>query len=508
MSFSYNTTHANKSDLIPYLKATEEATAVKKLIPSEFDGRVQWRNLIVDPLDQGTCQACWAFAAVSALSDRFNIQSTGQVHLILSPTRLILCAGVEDLLDPFLFSDDSKEQAGCSQGNTLLRTCQFLHIFGTFENSCLPSDRDLIVNWPTAQEIKAVKDKSIPGLIVDNNLYVYPALSQNKKETLSCRSVTGPYGDQCDNNIPTNTSKITAADHIKKNKEKNSRPTRHARHWRISAFYTLKGVTNIQYDIFRWGTVLTSMQVTDRFMNWISSPEWSENSVYIPSTTSAPSAQSHSICLVGWGRGIGGLYWIVKNSWKDRSYFRYGSLENAYIESNCIGLVPDFFVTWKRIRAQPIVIESDINLRNIADGKSATYMGKEINVNVLQTIDSSNGYSQAAIKEARRKTPFNYCEFGPWSKFVAGSLPKSRTGLWLQRLMNCFTKSQVQKDTATQSSTEKDSATTGPSSNKLALYVSIISLTVLMLLKIGLKGKKFWNTFARKGIFTSLIFLV
>ena len=501
MSFAYNTTNVSTDDLIPYLKATEETERVKSSMPSEFDGRIHWKNLIAEPLLQGSCQACWAFASVSALSDRFNIQSTGQVHLVLSPTRLILCQTSDNFLDPFLYSYNSTIQSGCSQGSTLLMACKFLHIFGTFENSCLPSDRDLIVNWPTPEEIKAVKDNSIPGLIIDDNLYVYPAVFQNKKEVLSCRSVTGPYGDQCDNNIPTDASTVTVTEHIKKNKEKKSRPTRHARHWRISAFYTLKGIENIQYDIFRWGTVLTSMQVTDRFMNWISSPEWSEDSVYVPSTTNFPNAQSHSVCLVGWGRGIGGIHWIVKNSWKDRTYFRYGSLKNGFIESHCIGLVPDFFVKWKRIRAEPVVIENDINLRKIADGKSATYLGKKVNVDFLQTIDSSTGYTQAAMKEANRKSPFNYCEFGPWSKFVAGTLPTSNFGLWIQRMMNCFTKSQVQKNT-------EEATAKAVDSNKLVLYISIITLTLLILLRIGLRGKKLWSTFTKKGIFTSLIFLI
>ena len=115
-----------------------------------------------------------------------------------------------------------------------------MRIFGTFENDCLPADRDLVVRWPTQSEINAKGG----GVIVKNseNLYVYPPLSKNRDEKISCRSVTGPRGDQCDNNADTDASKKAPL---------NTNDTRFARHWRLSMFYHVAGIKNIQYDIFR-----------------------------------------------------------------------------------------------------------------------------------------------------------------------------------------------------------------------------------------------------------------
>ena len=102
----------------------------------------------------------------SALGDRFNIQSMGKVHLTLSPTRLVLCASSvcdenkdgdfeSPFIDPLIYDCPNETIAGCSQGSTLLDACKFLFLFGTFENKCLPADRDIIVNWPNETEKRA-----------------------------------------------------------------------------------------------------------------------------------------------------------------------------------------------------------------------------------------------------------------------------------------------------------------------------------------------------------------
>ncbi|XP_037422116.1 cathepsin B-like protease 2 [Triticum dicoccoides] len=62
-------------------------------LPKEFDARTQWSSCstIGNILDQGHCGACWAFAAVEALQDRFCIHLNMSVSL--SVNDLLACCG-------------------------------------------------------------------------------------------------------------------------------------------------------------------------------------------------------------------------------------------------------------------------------------------------------------------------------------------------------------------------------------------------------------------------------
>jgi hypothetical protein len=147
---------------VKFLKDESEKERTRITTPQTFDGRVRWKHLLSDQLFQGECAACWAFAGAAALSDRFNIQSIGRLHLTLSPARIILCAAAscaEDntWTDPLLFDCDPGQVAGCNKGTTMVTAAVFLFLFGTFDNTCLPADKDLIVNFPTPSEIIATQ---------------------------------------------------------------------------------------------------------------------------------------------------------------------------------------------------------------------------------------------------------------------------------------------------------------------------------------------------------------
>lgn len=62
-------------------------------LPTEFDPRVQWPDCptISEILDQGGCGSCWAFGAVSAMSDRLCIHSEGKIKVNVSPENLLSC---------------------------------------------------------------------------------------------------------------------------------------------------------------------------------------------------------------------------------------------------------------------------------------------------------------------------------------------------------------------------------------------------------------------------------
>merc|ERR1712088_311314 len=79
-----------------YLPAKKPSVLGFEELPTEFDPRVQWPKCqsISMIWDQGGCGSCWAFGAVSAMSDRICIHSPNndeplQVHV--SPENLLSC---------------------------------------------------------------------------------------------------------------------------------------------------------------------------------------------------------------------------------------------------------------------------------------------------------------------------------------------------------------------------------------------------------------------------------
>ena len=97
-------------------------------VPKSFswlDIRPQW---IADPVDQGDCGACWAFAACQALSDRFRIWSRGKwmsdKNNNLSIQCLIECSNVffqNDVLEELqATSDKSFCNEKCGGGSAIL----------------------------------------------------------------------------------------------------------------------------------------------------------------------------------------------------------------------------------------------------------------------------------------------------------------------------------------------------------------------------------------------------
>ena len=57
---------------MPRAFTRDESSGTK--IPASFDAREHWPGCIGPVLDQGTCGACWAVSAVSAMSDRLCIE--------------------------------------------------------------------------------------------------------------------------------------------------------------------------------------------------------------------------------------------------------------------------------------------------------------------------------------------------------------------------------------------------------------------------------------------------
>lgn len=84
-------------------------------LPRHFDARVQWPGRISLPKDQGWCGASWAFSTAAVVSDRFDIMTHGNDHVLLSPQHLLSC--------------NSRNQRGC-QGGHLTRAWMFIRQYG------------------------------------------------------------------------------------------------------------------------------------------------------------------------------------------------------------------------------------------------------------------------------------------------------------------------------------------------------------------------------------------
>ena len=62
-------------------------------IPASFDARTQWPDCpsLKEIRDQGHCGSCWAFGAVTAMSDRICIHSKGKTQVHVSSENLLSC---------------------------------------------------------------------------------------------------------------------------------------------------------------------------------------------------------------------------------------------------------------------------------------------------------------------------------------------------------------------------------------------------------------------------------
>lgn len=81
-------------DQLPVMEHTIER---RSSLPDNFDPREKWPNCpsLNEIRDQGACGSCWAFGAVSAMTDRYCIQSNGkQFHF--SAEDLLSCSNVGD----------------------------------------------------------------------------------------------------------------------------------------------------------------------------------------------------------------------------------------------------------------------------------------------------------------------------------------------------------------------------------------------------------------------------
>lgn len=284
-------------------------------LPENFKGQEVWKGLITPPMNQGSCGSCWAFASVSCLADRFNLQSEGKYHIQLSPAKMVLCdwqgkeldvSHPEDALTTLVNINAQSLKEGACYGNTLADAWRYLYLIGVPTLECIPYD----VSVQTSVKFTPL------------------GKFQSPDEIPLCQDIAGLAGDMCsDYTIDTKAGLIKGTP---------------ARMYRCVFFYRVHGVDNIRMNIYRWGPVSTGMKVYPDFYTFDPKTEiyqWNKE---------GPKVGGHAIVLIGWGVDNGVPFWWVKNSWGTDwgldGYFRMIRGQNdCGIEENVIVGVPDFF---------------------------------------------------------------------------------------------------------------------------------------------------------------------
>jgi cathepsin B len=269
-------------------------------IPENFDGRIVWKDFLAPVWNQERCGACYSFAAISNLQDKFAIQSLGQVRPSFNPLEPVMCLIEETSITNFyelktnseaLLKEEHEHIAQACNGNSLYSIGKYLFRFGAVEDSCVP--------FSHIQKILR-KTGSLP----------------------LCTSIEGPNQDLCmDNTIAQ-------------------------RGWPIWNYYTVGDkdspnlIEDLQLDMLKWGPIVMGFMVYDDFIN-----EYDGKSIYKPKPN-AVRLGGHAVKVLGWGTENGIKYWICQNSWSskwgDKGFFkieRGNSMLN--METNHLGLAPE-----------------------------------------------------------------------------------------------------------------------------------------------------------------------
>jgi cathepsin B len=368
-------------------------------VPPEFDGRKIWKNLLSPVMNQGKCGSCWAFASTGMLADRFNIQSKGIMNIQLSATKLILCdwqgneineiLGHTDNISISALNNKAYEMSAC-YGNTLYDACRYLFQIGTTEEKCVPYNK----NFGVISNFQKI------------------GLFKNPTQLPLCSEVTGPLGDMCSNFFVDN-----------KTGEEGGTP---ARFYKALHFYSLMGTKetggsefNIRDNIYKWGPIATGMEVYPDFYTF------NPNTDIYKWNGEGEKVGGHGVVIVGWGREKNDDFWIIRNSWGTEwgmdGYFRMKrGINSCNIESNCMGLVPDFFYPinykWASDKHTQYLFEEQQTQRNRISISS--------NLDISAGgIDPTNGYSRRVLSEfpwINIKRPVELNKLPKWDTFVAG----------------------------------------------------------------------------------------
>lgn len=347
-------------------------------LPTNFNGKEIWKDFLSPVMNQGKCGSCWAFASTSVLADKFNIQSYGKLKLRLSPTKLIICGkdfedkysikNIKKQIEIDFISEKQKEFENIYNinnyscyGNSLYNAFQYLYLFGTCTEECIPYN----INLGVQNEYQKLEEFTSPEQIP------------------LCSYISGPVGDMCSDFF---ISSITGVE--------GGTPSRFYRAYDV---YSISGTKEqggnemlIRQDIYKWGPVASAFKVYPNFYDFDS-----KNDIY-EWDGKGEQIGGHAIEIVGWGEENNKKYWLIKNSWGtdwgDEGYFKMiRGINNCEIESNIFSAVPDFFYPFNyQVRNELYLCQNNDlkKIRNEIDN----------NINIIGGgIEPETGYSRRVM---------------------------------------------------------------------------------------------------------------
>jgi len=395
---------SNQKDLNQFKSVEKKRSISPFSLPEEFDGRKVWKDFLVPPKNQASCGSCWAFASSSCLSDRFNIQSKGKLHIILSPAQMILCnfQGKEfDVKHPETSSQAvnilnvASIKDGACQGNSLFDAWRYLTIIGTCLDTCIPYGKTLGTTFEFNSISKYEKDNTLP----------------------LCYDVAGKLMDMC-SDVEYNT--YTGVEF--------GTP---ARFFRSLKFYSIHNdEKSIMEEIYKYGPVTTGMEVYSSF--YLFDPK---REVYSHNQAEINPIGGHAIEIVGWGSSpsfsSGKPYWIIKNSWGpdwglNGYFYMERGTNNCKIEENVLVGIPDFFY--------PEDYDISLHLEDNVETDQIKTLRKQINTDISLAaggINPRTGYTRRieVTKPWIDLTPIiDYKTLPDWKSFVAAKVTKEDEG--------------------------------------------------------------------------------
>jgi cathepsin B len=365
-------------------------------VPEFFDGRIFWKEFLSDVVDQKECGSCWAFAAVSCLSDRFNIHSKNKLHLNLSAVPIVLCdthgaanpEPLKNLEESVQIFETVQKLYGCN-GNLLSEAWRMLYTVGTNEQSCMPLR---ILNFKTPS---------------------------------SCIKLTGPAGDMCSDyrfNFMNHTEYGTPA-----------------KFYSAYHVYAVPGTLDdgkseldIRKEIYKFGPVSSAFELYPDFYTFDPKKEiyrWSGQGERI---------SGHAIVIDGWGEENGVKFWWVRNSWGTDwgigGYFKMVRGENhCKIEENVVTGIPN-------LRTTHFVLPEDIfknaEIPRDVNNKFLIHSYE----NMAGGIDPNTGYSRRIISYLENRNEIRQIDQGKiptpnYNQFVAATTTGSTSGEFATRTL-------------------------------------------------------------------------